>query len=136
MITLQQIFDAAWQAFIVEGKPPAVEYGSCSYLTPDGRKCAVGLTLPEGHECQSDSLRFADLVNGYPELFDAVIRHASDERLNEFQGDLHDELITKSAATDQRLSDTWQHSVEERAALYRDVAMKHGLTVPEIGVAV
>lgn len=72
-ITFQDIFDAAWQAFIVEDRPPGVTkdaagYTACRYLTDDGRKCAVGLVIPDGHPAQKHSGPFENIVTMYPEL--------------------------------------------------------------------
>lgn len=126
MITLQQIFNAAWQAFIVENKPPAynIRNGACCYLTEDGRKCAVGLVLPDGHEAQRYGCAFNGLVNVHPTLFDTNIRRMDMQDLNNFQCELHDGLICDETGE-------WNKTLEERKEWYRGVAAKYNLTVPE-----
>lgn len=47
-ITLQSIFNAAWDHFIVKGnRNAAVSAGTCRYITEKGARCAVGLVLSE-----------------------------------------------------------------------------------------
>lgn len=46
MITNQEIFDVAWQAFVVEGRPAStMENGDCMYRGPAGQRCAIGLCI-------------------------------------------------------------------------------------------
>ena len=55
MITNQEIFDKAWQAFVVEQRPASVGQPddgvglslSCLYRGPDGSRCAIGLCIPD-----------------------------------------------------------------------------------------
>ena len=53
MITNQEIFDKAWQAFVVEQRPASVCYDSdgdldsCLYRDPNGNRCAIGLCIPD-----------------------------------------------------------------------------------------
>lgn len=42
--------------------------GTCAYAMPDGRKCAVGLFLPDGHEAQGSSHGIFNLLKRYPDL--------------------------------------------------------------------
>jgi hypothetical protein len=119
-ITLQMIFDAAWQAFIVEGKPPAQENNFCRYLTSDGRKCAVGLCIPDGHPAQQYIHSLPHLLNEYPNLFGGSL-NAYDHDLNRFQLELHDELCRGGA---------WTEDLEARRASYLEVAKQFGLVVP------
>jgi len=125
LITLQKIFDLAWQKFIVEGGAPAADNnGKCSYLTYDGRKCAVGLALPDGHPAQKGAGRFSSLVCGYPELFGPDVLAVMGDptgRLDRFQARLHDSLQDKGE---------WTEDAKTRAAHYRKVAKDFGLTVP------
>lgn len=126
-ITLQMIFDLAWQKFIVEGAEPAADSsGMCAYLTADGRKCAVGLALPEGHDAQDSGKGFRGLVDEYSELFDPelvkIARDWDEEwSLGAFQNRLHDVLQKYGK---------WTGSVSHRADMYRGVAKDFGLTVP------
>lgn len=125
-ITLQKIFDLAWQKFIVEGGEPAADTnGRCLYLTEDGRKCAVGLALPDGHPTQGSGGTFSVLVRAYPGLFSLDVLGLvsdGDGELDRFQARLHDSLQEKGK---------WVQDVEDRARCYRVVAKEFGLTVPE-----
>ena len=123
-ITVQQIFDAAWQKFIVEGAPPALHAGFCAYRTPDGRACAVGLCLPDGHPSTRSGDAFDDLIEAYPELFAPDVLALSGESAERFQRWLHDGHV-------DTYSGTWRNSINERAQAYRQVAKEYGLTVPE-----
>jgi hypothetical protein len=117
-ITLQRIFNLAWQAFVVEKRRPARDHeGCCSYLTDDGRKCAVGLALPDGHEAQRSGSGFNTLTKRYPELFD-VPSHADTDN---FQRKLHDGISSIDGA--------WIDP-EGIEIAYRRVAAEYGLTIP------
>lgn len=128
-ITLQDIFNAAWQAFIVEDRPPAVDAaGMCQYRTEDGRKCAVGLCIPDGHRLVSGAIfgAFANLAAmdaiGTEPLFSADIHCAPRSVLNCFQQQLHDAIQSGGA---------WLLDVNERRDAYIAVAKRFGLKVPE-----
>jgi hypothetical protein len=133
-ITLQDIFDKAWQAFIIEDKPPAVEFDSdkgkycCRYLTPDGKKCAIGLSLPDHHEAQDSIGNFGAVIIEYQELFDtALVSKVAKEgylRLANFQGRLHDDLINKQTGE-------WRYDLEERKQRYIAVAKEYDLIIPK-----
>lgn len=131
--SLQRIFNAAWQHFIVEDNPPAIikqkdEDGemekSCAYLTPEGNKCAVGLCIPDGHEAQTrNGYAFSDIVKHYPELFPDLVG-VENGKLDLFQGDLHDTLVNFSTGK-------WRFAKEGRKTRYLAVAKSYGLIVPE-----
>ncbi len=118
-ITSQRVFDAAWQAFIVEKRPPAREEGSCRYLTSDGSKCAIGLCLPDGHPSQQSCTDVTDLMRHYPELFDDV--RYFDPSL---QCQLHDGLLV--LCKDGRCK--FREDLEE---VYRRCAFRNNLRIPE-----
>jgi hypothetical protein len=120
-ITLQMIFDAAWQAFIVEGKPPASENHACRYLTSDGRKCAVGLCIPDGHPAQKFDKSLPHLLDKYPDLFGGSLNAYNHDTLNRFQLGLHDELCHRGE---------WTKDVDARREAYLEVARQFGLVVP------
>lgn len=46
-LTLQELFDNAWQHFVVEGHLTSIVGEVCRYRTSDGRKCIVGVSIPE-----------------------------------------------------------------------------------------
>lgn len=117
MITTQQIFDAAWQKFIIEDAPPASNpNGGCSYLTSDGRKCAVGLCLPDGHKAQESGLFMNELVDNYPELFDPHIE-------TDIQNLLHDYLVNTN-------NGEWLYPLKKRMEIYLRVAEQFNLAIP------
>lgn len=126
-ITFQSIFNAAWQAFIVEKRPPASDSGGCKYFMPDGRRCGVGWSLPEEIQEHPDFLNyegFHQLVFRFPDLFDDQIKQTSQPRLYRFQADLHDHLCTTAESR-------WNYPPEEMERKYRVVADKFGLTIPD-----
>lgn len=46
----------------------AVEGGACAYLTEDGRKCAIGRHIPDGHRGQHSHQNVIGLFRGHPDL--------------------------------------------------------------------
>lgn len=132
-ITLQKIFDLAWQNFIVEDKPPAAKgSGACFYREKfeggEVRKCAIGLSLPEGHDAQLYYETFDRLVLRWPELFDdEVLRLGSG--VWKFQADLHDRLLSSDIEPGEPAE--WGYTRSERAKIYAMVADEYGLEVPK-----
>lgn len=134
MNSLQRIFDAAWQTFIVEDGPPALDlqgYGEfrCRYLTKEGKKCAVGLVIPDGHPAQQAGDDFNQLVESYPELFPDLVGKTDPSLtsfvdLSEFQMMIHDNLTDRSKGR-------WKFSNAKRREFYIRCAEQFGLTVPE-----
>lgn len=135
-ITLQHIFNLAWDHFVVNDGPPGIVRrgmpGSeatyrCCYLNPEtGAKCAVGLALPDGHPAQQSPLDFASVVNEYPDLFDESVHAMLGGNLANFQYMLHDSML------DMR-NPGWVgdcNTQEARAAQYRKVAHIYNLTIP------
>jgi len=128
MITLQQIFNLAWQKFIIEQAPPAMSFDRrdrefrCEYVTKDGSRCAVGLAIPvEQLTYEEQTVTFPSLVDRYPEWFDASV--CANYHLREFQASLHDDLASKETGQ-------WKFSNSEMADMYRVVAENFNLTVP------
>ena len=125
-ITLQKIFDLAWEHFIVGDGEPAFDSNSgCSYETPDGRKCAVGLALPphpKGEDYEYEG-SFGAVVAKLPELFASSVLRISYDNLCHFQNMLHDRLIDSC-------SGEWNGSKEDLKASYLEVAQQFNLTVP------
>lgn len=131
-MTLQAVFNGAWQAFIVEGKPPAVrrnpDYGVpgnkdpefvCCYRTDDGRACAIGLQIPDGHPSLSSPANALALRRDYPALFGD--KDLDPEVWRQAQRALHDDL--------QRIGQ-WNLTLEQRKAAYVRFADKYRLTIP------
>ena len=121
-ITLQHIFNLAVTEFLVNDAPPAVEDESCRYITSDGRKCAVGLALPDRHQAQLCRQGFPAIAHDYPELFDKDVHCCSVDGLRYFQSMLHDEL---------QHSGKWEMTKEARARKYKQVAKGFNLNLPD-----
>lgn len=118
-ITLQDVFNAGWQAFIVEDQPPAVDVnGDCRYLTADGKKCAVGLCIPDGHDAQQCEYTWREMSGMYPELWDIDEEYVN---LDFFQRRMHDSLQNHGK---------WKRGKQDREAHYRAMAARYNLTIP------
>lgn len=137
-ITLQDIFDKAWQAFIVENKLPALMihedkgYVLCCYDDGNGNSCAVGLALPKDHPARKRTTSFASMVYAYPELFARSVTSYTwtilgYETLDNFQRDLHDGMVDYDT---MNWSEEFQ-DVENRKNRYLEVAKEFNLKVPE-----
>lgn len=129
LITLQHVFNTAWQAFIIEDKPPGMdpETKKCSYSG-----CAFGLCFPEGHPAKKETRTIEEVISKYPELFDESIIKLSEtyERayyLFNFQYKLHDDLCYWNPITNKP---AWKHSKEEMKQIYRYIAEQYKLTIP------
>lgn len=67
MLTLQEIHDKIDKEF----KGKAVDSnGYCQYLTEDGKKCAIGLFIPDGHRAQQCFENVLGILRKYPNLED------------------------------------------------------------------
>lgn len=126
-ITLQRVFDLAWHRFIVLVGQPAVEFSdsmgryACRYVCADGRKCAIGLALPEGHDMQRTNQTADALVRVHPELWDL-----SQKEINAFgriQAELHDNMVDKDTGE-------WAVPLFERRAVYEKIALEFDLRIP------
>lgn len=51
-----------------EFKGKAINGPYCQYLTQDGKKCAVGMFIPDGHVAQKTCANALALLDRYPEL--------------------------------------------------------------------
>jgi|JI10StandDraft_1071094.scaffolds.fasta_scaffold22596_13 hypothetical protein len=135
-ITPQRTFNAAWQAFIVEDKPPAI-YGdgdnvSCYYNDGHGNCCAFGLVMPEDRAIEiGGGVSIDTVMNAYPELFNldswrkvGDFTLAAVRKAEYFQAELHDSLIDYSKRT-------WKFSRQEREVHYRNFAAKYKLSIPK-----
>jgi hypothetical protein len=134
-ITLQDVFNAAWDAFVVKGNKPAVEGCYCSYRTKDGRKCAVGLMLTDEQIAEigrygearggDKSPPINDIVRDHSDWFDLSCGKNLDDAASKFrdaQRQLHDDAL--EFGTDEF------KSKEELTSIYIEFANSNGLTVP------
>ncbi len=128
-ITLQHIFNLAWQRFIVEQANPCVKYNNfhgeyhCRYSNGEGGHCAVGLALPKIKKEDDQERTFSLLVELYPEWFDMSIVTMEEDRLRDFQSGLHDGLINPKTGT-------WKLALPYRVEKYKDIAKQYGLEIP------
>jgi hypothetical protein len=124
----QEVFNRAWQRFIVEGAKPALGPGAlpngrlvCTYLTQDGDKCAIGLCIPDGHRAQSCVYAVQDAYKkGYME---DLMDEEDTEVLQNLQFELHDGLIDFD-------KNDWAYTPETLKKEYMNVARRYNLTVP------
>ena len=84
-----------------EGGFPAVDNNglSCVYLSDCGRKCVVGLTIPNGHPGQYCQGSVHTLYEKYPDLKEHIPGGLGIDIMSELQG-VHDNLS---------LSTNWNH---------------------------
>lgn len=67
-ITEQEYFDRACER-LRDGTGRAIHDGrACEYLTKDGRKCVVGIFIPDGHPAQAFTGSVPRLAGRYPDL--------------------------------------------------------------------
>jgi hypothetical protein len=105
MITLQMIWTRAWNSFILMNNPPAEENDRCCYRTCDGRACAVGLCLTDQQVSEiSQGMSFSHVVALHPEWFADDVNQVDESQLVDFQGGLHDSLVTSDPKPQWRLA--------------------------------
>lgn len=127
-ITLQQIFDAAFQAFIIEDRPPCVgSSGACLYHGPDNTHCAVGLVLPP--EITNPEGTFTSLIDQYSEFFEKDLFKMTEEELDNFQQALHDDLCLRDEIG--KVQPKWALNTRQRLTVYKIIAKAYNLTVPK-----
>jgi hypothetical protein len=121
---MQTVFDAAWNEFIVNEKPPSVRYDDTTnmfdgaYRGDNGSKCAFGLVLSDDIIDGYEGCAASQLIHQHKDLF-------SDEKpLQHLQYRLHDGLFNYNTGE-------WKTSLEERRDHYLEVARIYNLTVPE-----
>ncbi len=126
-ITLQKIFDLAWQAFIIEDQPPSLGNIACLYEDSRGNRCAVGLALPKSHNALLFKGGFEALVDAWPELFDehiqALAKSDIADPLNKLQSRLHDKWVNLDDGG-------WKGNKQDRMNEYLKVTEDYNLTIP------
>lgn len=104
-ITLQDIFDAAVTAFLVERRLPCVDgSGNCHYML--------------------------DLVTLCPSWFDESVRSLPESRLDDFQYRLHDQLTRRAGLGALSGIRNENEHLEAVRLEYMAVARDYGLTLP------
>lgn len=122
MITPQSIFNAAWQRFIIEGRPPCIRRHQCAY-SHNGNNCAVGAVMTEEQiqkitEEGLDKNTVEDIIEKHPEWF-----AGGTEIITDLQYSLHDKLANVE-------NGGWREDKETRELAYREIASMYGLEVP------
>lgn len=96
---IEKILETIDTKFI--GKAVDLEYGGRNYLTDDGKKCAIGLFIPNGHDAQTENTMYViSLVDKYPDLLQCL-PSSNLERLRTFQ-ETHDQLDNELSVEKQK----------------------------------
>lgn len=83
-----------------EFKGKASDGVTCKYLTKDGKKCAIGLFIPDGHDAQDNGDTIDSLLIEYPDL-KAYMPSTNIDFLLAFQ-DVHDEKLHDAMDLEQQ----------------------------------
>lgn len=129
----QIAFNEVWKRFIIEKRPAGMsEDNGCSWLTPEGNRCAVGWLIPSEMmkklPCASNQYALAAVVGR-----SSVAKYLRDTYSIEFLVGLekaHDSsAITsaKSPISQVVIPEVFAKSIEEKL---RDLAANRGLEIP------
>lgn len=85
--------------------PEHMESGTCAYLTPDGKKCAVGCFIPDGNPAQHYDGGILAMKIFKSELFSGIVTHMplKNEGLLEFQNFHDGKLCNKRESAQDQL---------------------------------
>lgn len=89
-ITLKKLFDASWQAFVVEERPWSMDGDECVYRDYSGNRCAIGLCLNDEQLRFVDEHQDADISLNASHLPDSWFRGVPKRLRDEVQERLHD----------------------------------------------
>lgn len=124
-ISLQDIFNAAWQRFVVEQAQPGHNGRYCAYRGKNDSRCAIGAAIPdELYDPEMEGCQFGGIVGKFPDLFDGQIRGMDSMELDNFQTELHDYLFYTGDGHRQ------YPSPDQVEQAYRRVAATYNLEVP------
>ncbi len=128
-LTLQDLFDNAWNAFVVEKRPRALSgNGGCDYLSPEGHRCAIGVSMPDEVAAERASCFCTGLLS-------ADSTHSSNPgACHRTRGWARENPVVTSAEArclqnihDSYKGDNWSVDCKELLEAY---AKKHGLKIP------
>lgn len=137
-LSLQDIFNAAWNRFIVNNGPPAADKnGDCVYYDPSTKnRCAIGaaFNLNQIRELNkyadttgdsSSALTAGQVVDKFPQWFDTGTMTDEDFALalNVLQYNLHDSLMSTK-------SSKWSATKVDRVKAYKQYAERYSLQIP------
>lgn len=123
-IANQEIFNRAWQAFIVEGRPPSTGAVNndpsspprCQYRAEGGRRCAIGLCIPdEMYDPGMEGHAVPLMAETFGIRFESVLF------ADEAQSELHDDVIGLLGR---------EEDADALRNIYLDFARYWGLEVP------
>lgn len=113
MMTRQEIFDKVVDR-LFDGTGQAIKNLACSYFDDRGRKCAVGIFIPDGHPAQKYVGNVEELLRTYPDLPDPLIfdnfallqslQRVHDQCPNWNGNDFYNADILREIARDYRLN--------------------------------
>lgn len=125
----QNVFNSAWQAFIVENKPPCGRRGSsntntllCRYKEGNAA-CAIGLCLTDE---EAEVFSNVDLLTGMRNL---NLSEKDYHCLKGLQLELHDKIARWNDGP------VWHYNLEQRRTIYERFAERWNLTVPTVSVS-
>ncbi len=143
-LSLQDIFNAAWNHFIANnGAPASDKNGDCTYYDPATKnRCAVGVAfnlnqlreLSKYANTTGDSpsaLIAAQVVNKFPQWFDMGAMTDTDfaAALNVLQYNLHDNLLSPSSLASNKPR-RWAVAKADRVRAYKQYAERYKLQIP------
>lgn len=69
-LSKQVMFNRVARHLVQQGEMAMSRNGSCAYLASDGsgKRCAIGIFIPDGHEVQHTNMGVTELVVEYPDL--------------------------------------------------------------------
>lgn len=118
-LTLQEVFDRVWKAFVVEKRPASYNRAAkcCRYRGPGGEMCAIGMFIPDSKYRDSfENVAARDLPQ---ELLGSLFCESAILAIGELQ------ICHDSAA---RRDKGFRGFIEQNL---RNLAQKHNLSIPE-----
>ena len=134
----QEIFNKAYIGIIKQGKPSMTHSGTCKYEAKDGSRCAVGMLIDEAELRKTmdsfEPARIADIINKVTDEDGDSVSELKlpawvineNELLTDIQG-AHD-FAGHDILEDKERSEFLPEFIKRM----KKVALKYGLTVPEV----
>jgi hypothetical protein len=138
-VTIQDVFNAGWNAFVIGDKLPGfdtgldhhgnkVRRGGIRYRAFDGRCCVFGLVIPRDNPISGAGAMSISTVREvhkehFKAVFDDELVLLDARRLQKFQSELHDDHVSLADGT-------WKVSKADLRKAYLDIAKDFKLEVP------